>query len=93
MSFIKRDKLWESVAKEAYKAQKKRKEYEEMERELLSKLKQLSSEQSSEAGGFRFQRIERKGAVKYSAIPALQNINLDEYRSETPVVSWKLFRY
>jgi len=93
MDFIKRTKDWGNVAREAYKAQKKRKEYEEIEKNLLKKLKELSEFESSEANGFRFQKTERKGVIKYSAIPELKDIDLELDRSDTTSCSWRLFKY
>lgn len=92
MKFIKRDQLWESIAKEAYKAKQYRQKYEELEKELLDKLKDLSEDMSAEGKGFRFQKIERKGGVDYSSIPQLQGVDLDPFRKGVSYC-WKLFKY
>ncbi len=92
MEFIKQSKAWENVAKEAYKAHKKRKEYEELEKKLLAELKEVSSNESSEYGKYRFQKIERKGSVDYMSIPEIQSIDLDSYRKKSSFC-WKLFIY
>lgn len=93
MEFIKQSKAWENVAKEAYKAQKKRKEYEELEKKLLEQLKEVSSNECSEYGEFRFQKIERKGSIDYSIIPGLRCVDLEQYRQQEPTICWKLFKY
>jgi len=93
MCFIEKDKTWESVAREAYKAQKMRKEYEDLEKRLLDDLKALSNNENSEFGQFRFQKIERKGSINYAAIPLLKEIDLEPYRRQEPIVAWKLFKY
>jgi len=93
MEFLKKDKEWEVVAREAYKAQKRRKEYEEIEKKLLAQLKELSENQNCEGSGFRFQRIDRRGSVDYAAIPELKLIDLEQYRRDGIISSWKLFKY
>lgn len=91
--FIKRDTNWEKLAKEAYKVQKKRKELEEQEKELLNHLKEVSDYQSAQGKSFKFQLIERRPGVKYGLIPELKYIDLDKYRPEGVLQSWKLFKY
>jgi hypothetical protein len=89
--FIKRDSLWINVAREAYKAQKLRKQYEELEKKLLEQLKEVSENKSSFGGGFKFQCIERKGSIDYGSIEMLKTINLEQYRRDS-TQSWKLFK-
>jgi hypothetical protein len=89
--FKKRDMTWISIAREAYKAQKLRKEYEELEKKLLDKLKEQSEHTNSFGGGFKFACIERSGSIDYKAIEILKTIDLEQYRRE-PVKSWKLFK-
>ena len=35
-----------------------------------------------EGNGVKIQEIERKGAIEYSVIPQLQNVNLEQYRKK-----------
>jgi len=42
-------------------------------------------DKTSEGGGIRVSRCERKGNVNYKAIDALQGIDLDEYRAKSTV--------
>jgi len=93
MEFIKQSKAWENIAREAYKAQKLRKEYEELEKKLLAELKELSANENSEFGQFRFQKIERKGSIDYAAIPILKEMDLEPFRRAGTIVAWKLFKY
>jgi len=90
--FIKRDKLWINIAREAYKAKMLRKQYEDMEAELLAKLKEVSQDKSSIGGGFKFQCVERKGSIDYSSIELLKTIDLEPYRRDS-TKSWKLEKF
>jgi hypothetical protein len=84
-----RGDAWIRKAEELYKIQKIRREVEREEAELLSQLKELSGNESSRGGSFKFTATERKGSIDYKAIPELRMINLELYRKES-VITWKL---
>lgn len=88
-TFIERSQDWIDIAKKLAVAQKHRKESERMESIWASILQTLSEGQSSRGGQFTYDKIVRKGSIKYSDIPMLKNIDLEEFRGKE-VESWKL---
>lgn len=82
-------KKWITIAEQAYKVSLLRKQCELKEKELYEELKKLSKQESSLGGGYMFSKIERKGNIDYSSIPALKKIDLEKYRKD-PVIMWKL---
>ena len=62
---------------------------EAMENELKMKLITMSDSSSSTGGGVSTTLITRKGAVDYSIIPQLKNIDLEPYR-KGETVYWKV---
>ncbi len=58
---------------------------EDARRSLLS----LTNGRSTEGCGVKVIKSSRKGSVQYSKIPNLQDVDLDNYRSE-PVEQWKI---
>lgn len=92
--YSKQDAQWIEVARELYKAMQWRKEWEAAEKKLKAQLVELSDNQNAYGGGFKFEKIERKGSVDYDLIcdlhiPGYKDFNLDEYRNESSSY-WKL---
>lgn len=85
----KQNAQWISVAREAYKAQQLRKEYDKIEKKLKEKLKALSDFENSCGGGFEFKKIVRQGSIAYKEIPELKHIDLELYRKDN-TESWVL---
>ncbi len=90
---VTRGKTWINLAKSTYIIQQFRKLVEEKEEHYLNALKNLSQEESSRGGEFKFTKIDRKGVVNYKEIPALQSIlraiDLEKYRGKSST-AWKL---
>lgn len=76
-------------AQELYKVQTLRKQLEQKEEELKIKLRVLTEDKGGRAGGYVWECTERKGMINYKAIPMLQGLNLEPFRSG-PVKVWKL---
>lgn len=88
-NYTEQDQTWTAIATRAWEARKSRMLYEREEKELFDKLRVLSGEQPSRAGGFIYNFIQRLGSVDYAAIPELEGVNLDVFR-KAPVTVWKL---
>lgn len=78
-----------NIAKELLEVQSKIKFLKVKAQELGTNLKSICNNETTSANGYTYQMIERKGTVKYSAIPELKDLNLDNYRSD-PIITWKL---
>ena len=89
MNYIKQNNEWITKAQEVFAAQQRRKLIEIEEDKLIKELRELSGNQDSIGGGFKYECIVRKGPVDYKEIPALKGVNLDYYRKEN-VITWKL---
>jgi hypothetical protein len=88
-SYVERGDKWLEIAQKTYKAKEKREYYTKLEKELQKELKSLSGNKSSEAGGYKFSCVKRKGSVDYAVIPELTNIDLEPYR-KPQTESWIL---
>jgi putative phage-type endonuclease len=53
---------------------------EERRKAILAEIIALAKEQDADICGRKLTRVERKGAVDYSKIPALQGLDLEQYR-------------
>ena len=89
VSYNQPNQNWIKVANEAWEARRLRMLYEKAETRAFNTLKQLSNNNPTTAGDFIFDFSERKGSIDYTAIPELQNIDLERYRKEALVI-WKL---
>lgn len=87
--YTEQDQTWTAIATRAWEARKARMLYEKQEKELFDKLRVLSQDKPSRAGGFLYNYIERQGSIDYMAIPGIREMNLDSYRKE-PIIVWKL---
>lgn len=90
--FKRRRDLWISIAEETYKAQQFKKKYAEIEKDLLTKLKEKSEHHSSIGGEFKFELTESKGTIKYKDIEILKTIDLEQYRGSS-IDRWKLSKF
>lgn len=63
----------------------KLKEAEESERIARDDLIEACGNENYEGNGIKVERIERKGAVEYKAIPELADINLEDYRKPSSI--------
>lgn len=80
---------WESTAKQWTETNRAIKELQEKEKELRDNLIGLSQHHSSKGGGITLTKVVRKGNVKYSDIPELKNVCLDQYRGDA-IESWRI---
>jgi hypothetical protein len=55
-------------------------EAEERKKKILAELVALAGEKDAEVCGRKLTRVERKGAVDYAKIPALNGMDLEPYR-------------
>lgn len=86
---IQRDNNWIVIAKELQDTQSKLKFLKEKKSKIELELRLLSDGVSSTAGGYRYKIYTRPGLVDYKSIPALKDLDLDEYRKEEQKY-WKL---
>ena len=77
------------IAKELHELQMKEKYIKELKRKASEKLQELCGGETTSVGSYKYALTERKGSVKYSAIPELKAVDLEQYRGE-PVASWRL---
>lgn len=85
------DDQWSSVAAQWMHIQDKIKSLEETEKEYRKLLIEMAGDQNTHGGGVRVQKILRKGAVNYKAIPELQGVDLNKFR-KAPTLSWRFSR-
>lgn len=89
MDFVKREKDWITVAKEAFKLQQQARELEKAKEQAFKKLKEVSGEQNCKGGGFVYSFSLRKGNVDIEKIAQEYSLNLEPYRKPESKV-WKL---
>lgn len=82
------DTPWALSAIKWREAKCKRKDAEEEEAECLKYLVELCKGQSTKGAGITVKKITREGSIDYKKIPALEGINLDEFRKK-PVEYWQ----
>lgn len=83
------DSAWANAASEWALVHKQLEQLKDKEKQYRDMLIQLSEDKNSVGHGVKLQRIVRKGAVDYKAVPELQDIDLEKYRKE-PVESWRI---
>ena len=71
----------ERIARLAYEAQLKRKQYEAEEKRYLEVLKTMACGETAEFGIYMFAKTKRQGNINYKAIPQLLDIDLEPYRA------------
>lgn len=77
------DDGWLEDSKAYVNAQLMRKKYEEEENIYKNKLIERCEGKNCIGGGVKLVNVARKGNVEYSAIPELQNVDLEKYRKPT----------
>lgn len=88
--FNKRDDTkWLEKAVQWQKIQDELHAIQEAEKNLRQELIELSDGKSTIGGGVRLTKVIRKGNVDYTAIPGINELNLEVYRKE-PIQSWRL---
>ena len=83
------DKEWSMLAFELKHTLANIKVFEQREKDLRNQLIQLSEGKNSIGCGIRLTRFIRKGNVEYAKIPALQGVDLEQYR-KPPIESWRI---
>jgi len=83
------EKQFTTTAEKLLEIQKKIKFLKIKEKEEAERLKSICGEETTSFNGYTYKNIERKGSIKYTLIPELKKINLEQYRSE-PTSYWKL---
>jgi len=86
---VQRDKKWAKLANNVYELQCKLKELKDKERALLAELVKESENTNSFFEGLSLSLVNRPGSIKYSSIPEIKELNLDQYRGN-PTSYWKL---
>jgi len=83
------DSAWATASADWAKVQAELEELKEREKQYREALIHLANNHNVKGNGVKLQRIVRKGTVDYKAIPALKEVDLEQYRKE-PVESWRL---
>jgi len=78
-----------ALAQEAFNAKEMRKKYEDLEKQLIDKLKDACGYKDFIEGGYVFQKSYRQGSVDYAALLKDFKIDVAPYRKEE-VEMWKL---
>jgi len=88
--FISReDKDWAKLAHNWASVNAQLSDLKAKEKECRDLLIQATNNQNCRGAGIRVQKVVRKGAVDYKAIPEIANIDTDKYR-KAPVESWRI---
>lgn len=85
----KEDESWQMLARQWADANAKLAQIKEEEKRYREMLVQSAGNQNCVGAGVKVQKVVRKGAVDYKAIPELGSVDLDKYR-KSPVESWRL---
>lgn len=83
------DGKWENATAYWLRSQANLKDAEFHEKRAREQIIALSESRNSKGCGVKVQKIMRQGCVNYSAIPALEGIDLDQYRKPTSE-SWRI---
>lgn len=81
--------LWVITAKELLDIQDKLKFLKNKKIKIENSLRELSNNESASGEGFNYNLFSRPGSVNYASIPALKDLDLDQYRKED-INYWKL---
>ncbi len=88
--YIQRDDcLWTQCADKLRSVTESMKELEKEEQNLRNHLIFLSGDSNSRGAGISLCKVERKGAVDYSKIPEIKDIDLELYRKNS-ITSWRI---
>lgn len=83
------DPEWTNLMPRLAKAMANVEEAKAIEKELREQAIALTGGKSCQGAGVRLQKIVRKGAVDYKAIPELESIDVEKYR-KPPSETWRL---
>ncbi len=86
---IRTDHLWHATANGWHESKQQLDEAIRYEKDQRQALILLSESRNSKGFGVKVQKIMRQGSVNYSAIPALEGIDLDKYRKPASE-SWRI---
>jgi putative phage-type endonuclease len=88
--FTKRkDESWIALAEEWRSVHSQLDTLNAREKEIRQELIDLSEGKSCTGGGVRFKRSEGKGRISYAKIPALKDVDLEQYRGK-PIIKYYL---
>lgn len=83
------DTTWQQCASRWKALTEQIKALETEEESLRKQLVFLSGESNTKGAGISMCKVIRSGAVDYSKIPELKNIDLNQYRKD-PINSWRI---
>ena len=83
------DDIWKAASSTYLEISKELKALEKKEKEAREYLISLAGNQNTKGFGVRLTKYVRKGNVDYSAIPELQDIDLEKYRKKSSE-SWRI---
>ena len=86
-----RDKNWSKKASALYEVQIKIKMLKDKEKSLSIDLVIESKKRDSKFEGFEFKKIEKNGAIRYSTVPAIKEMDLESYRGDS-FSYWRLYK-
>jgi len=89
--FVEQGNEWLKIAEKLYDLKLQKKAIADQEKDLGEMLKESSSHRNACSGLYRYTRSTTIGRVDYKAIPALANVNLDDFRGNT-VTSWRIHK-
>ncbi len=84
-----KDESWIALAKEWRSVHSQLDTLNAREKEIRQELIDLSEGKSCTGGGVRFKRSEGKGRISYAKIPALKDVDLEQYRGK-PIIKYYL---
>lgn len=90
--YVQQDDDWADCADRLFEIKESIKVLEQSEKLFEDKLKRLSDNQNSMAGGYVFTVSTRKGTVDYSQVPELEGVNVEKYRKQS-TQSWRLKKW
>jgi hypothetical protein len=82
----KKDDIWKATVQNLLEKQEKIKVLEEEAKALKDSLIGMAGGLNAIGAGIRLSKSIRKGAIDYSKVPQIQNVNLDQFRKESIIV-------
>jgi len=86
----KNDLEWKNLCDQYRIAQQQLKQAEILEKNLKEQLIALAGSQPTMGHGIKLSKIVKKGAIDYSAIPEIQELDIEKYRKK-PTEYWKVY--
>lgn len=83
------DPHWMELSERYLSVKSQLAELEQLEEQYKKELIRLAEDKNCEGAGLKLTKIVRKGNVKYKEIPELQDIDLEQYRSD-PIETWRI---